>query len=174
MTDTATIEGIRAEIEALQAQLTAKKAELRALRGTSGKAKAKPKECACGCGELTRGGEFLPGHDARFRGRLLRQIDAGDESALTQLLARPTLLHGASEESLRERLGSDQRKTEAQVAAKIEREAAKATKTKPEAKPAAKAVKPRVDPTQAQQGSRSNQVRKNGTAIRNAKQRVAA
>lgn len=28
-----------------------------------GKAKA-PQKCACGCAELTKGGRFLPGHDA--------------------------------------------------------------------------------------------------------------
>lgn len=27
-------------------------------------------ECACGCGEITAGGTFRPGHDAKLRGRL--------------------------------------------------------------------------------------------------------
>lgn len=35
------------------------------------KAKA-PKECACGCGELTKGGRFVPGHDARLYAWMLR------------------------------------------------------------------------------------------------------
>ena len=29
--------------------------------------------CLCGCGKHTRGGMFLPGHDARLRGKLLRK-----------------------------------------------------------------------------------------------------
>jgi len=27
-------------------------------------------ECACGCGQLTRGGTFLPGHDAKLRAKI--------------------------------------------------------------------------------------------------------
>lgn len=35
--------------------------------------KAKPpKPCACGCGKMTRGGEYLPGHDGRPKGWALR------------------------------------------------------------------------------------------------------
>src|SRR3712207_3036745 len=123
-----TIEQIREEIAALEAQLKDKKAELRAAKGSTAKAKAEPKECGCGCGELTRGGDFLPGHDARFQGQMLKAIDAGEESAIAALLARPTLLHGATEADLRERLGSETRKKEAQVTRGAEREAAKAEK----------------------------------------------
>lgn len=31
--------------------------------------------CNCGCGEKTNGGRFLPGHDARFHGRVKRLAD---------------------------------------------------------------------------------------------------
>lgn len=31
-----------------------------------------PKECGCGCGEMTKGGEFLPGHDSYLKGLALR------------------------------------------------------------------------------------------------------
>lgn len=35
--------------------------------------KAKPpKECGCGCGEMTKGGNFLPGHDSYLHGLALR------------------------------------------------------------------------------------------------------
>lgn len=35
--------------------------------------KPKPAQaCGCGCGEMTRGGRFLPGHDARLHGWALR------------------------------------------------------------------------------------------------------
>jgi hypothetical protein len=57
---------------------------------------------------------------------MLKAIDAGDESAIAALLARPTLLHGATEGDLRARLGSETRKQEAQVAREADREAAKA------------------------------------------------
>ena len=168
-----TIEQIREEIARLEAELKDKKAELRALRPT--KTKAEPKECGCGCGELTRGGDFLPGHDARFRGQMLKAIDAGDESAIAALLARPTLLHGATEADLRERLGSATRKAEAQVEreaeAQAKRDAPKTKAVRPAPKP--KAAKPRVDPTEAQQGTKSPTVARNGAATRLAKQRAA-
>ena len=32
----------------------------------AGSAKAEPKQCKCGCGGMTKGGTFLPGHDARY------------------------------------------------------------------------------------------------------------
>lgn len=31
-----------------------------------------PQACACGCGGQTRGGRFLPGHDARLAGWAVR------------------------------------------------------------------------------------------------------
>jgi hypothetical protein len=168
-----TIEQIREEIARLEAELKDAKARARALRPT--KAKAEPKECGCGCGELTRGGEFLPGHDARFRGQMLKAIDAGDESAIATLLARPTLLHGATEGDLRARLGSAVRKAEAQVEreadAQAKRDAPKAKSVRPAPKPTAK---PRVDKVEAQQGTKSPSVARNAGAIRLAKQRAAA
>ncbi|MDA3833524.1 MAG: hypothetical protein PF495_09020 [Spirochaetales bacterium] len=36
----------------------------------------KPRECGCGCEGLTKGGEFLPGHDARHKGNLKRGVKA--------------------------------------------------------------------------------------------------
>lgn len=43
---------------------------------------AKPKvgQCLC-CGEATRGGRFLPGHDAKYKGATLRAARAGDLAA---------------------------------------------------------------------------------------------
>lgn len=38
-----------------------------------GQRKSKPpKPCECGCNQLTRGGRFIPGHDARLHGWALR------------------------------------------------------------------------------------------------------
>jgi hypothetical protein len=173
MSETTSIDSIRDEITALEQALKGKKAELRALR-PAGKAKAEPKLCAC-CGELTRGGDFLAGHDARFRGQMLKAIDSGDESAIAALLARPTLLHGATEADLRERLGSAVRKAETQVEreaeAQAKRDAPKAKAVRPAPKPTAK---PRIDKVEAQQGTKSLSVARNAGAIRLAKQRAAA
>ena len=32
-------------------------------------AKREPQACGCGCGGMTKGGRFLPGHDARMHGK---------------------------------------------------------------------------------------------------------
>lgn len=46
-----------------------------------------PRLCLCGCGGMTRGGRFLPGHDAKLKGRLLRRLADGDEAAMDELTA---------------------------------------------------------------------------------------
>ena len=33
--------------------------------------KMRPKACGCGCGGITKGGEFLPGHDAKLYSAIL-------------------------------------------------------------------------------------------------------
>ena len=51
--------------------------------GTSGPRRApsgpregrKPRPCLCSCGGTTRGGRFLPGHDARLHGELKRNLE---------------------------------------------------------------------------------------------------
>jgi hypothetical protein len=48
----------------VSAKVVAKAIVDKAIVGKSGK-KA-PKQCLCGCREMTRGGMFKPGHDARF------------------------------------------------------------------------------------------------------------
>jgi hypothetical protein len=37
--------------------------------------KVVPKSCACGCGEMTKGGKFIPGHDAKVYRSILQHID---------------------------------------------------------------------------------------------------
>jgi hypothetical protein len=37
-----------------------------------------PRPCLCSCGGTTKGGAFLPGHDARLRSELVAQIKKGD------------------------------------------------------------------------------------------------
>lgn len=73
---------------------------------SGGKKKGTAKECACGCGEMTGGGTFRPGHDARHKGNLLRRIDEGGEdgeAALEELAKYPNLY---DINQARERLGS--------------------------------------------------------------------
>jgi hypothetical protein len=37
-----------------------------------------PRPCGCGCGGTTKGGVYLPGHDAKLRSELMAQIRKGD------------------------------------------------------------------------------------------------
>jgi hypothetical protein len=37
-----------------------------------------PRRCMCSCGGMTKGGRFLPGHDARLCSELIAQIKKGD------------------------------------------------------------------------------------------------
>ena len=40
------------------------------------------KPCLCECGTVTKGGDFAPGHDARFKSMLIQQvIDGGPQAA---------------------------------------------------------------------------------------------
>ena len=43
-----------------------------------------PKPCACGCGAMTRGGAFLPGHDAKTLSAIIEA--AGGTPALKKLV----------------------------------------------------------------------------------------
>lgn len=43
------------------------------------KIKKQPRNCRCQCGGTTRGGMFLPGHDARYRSALVSKARAEDE-----------------------------------------------------------------------------------------------
>ncbi len=49
-----------------------------------------PNPCGCGCGGFTKTSraEFVTGHDAVLKGRLLRQYDGGDTGAGRTLVAR--------------------------------------------------------------------------------------
>ncbi|WP_018178759.1 hypothetical protein [Jongsikchunia kroppenstedtii] len=49
---------------------------------TEGKRKGKrtPQECRCGCGEMTGGGNYRPGHDARHVGQVARAVVAKEIS----------------------------------------------------------------------------------------------
>jgi len=46
--------------------------------------KVRPKQCACGCGAMTRGGDFIPGHDARTLSAVISSV--GGVAALRRLV----------------------------------------------------------------------------------------
>lgn len=46
-----------------------------------------PKPCGCGCGEMTKGGNFSMGHDARHRSALLKASKAGKKADRLAALA---------------------------------------------------------------------------------------
>lgn len=43
--------------------------------------------CGCGCGNRTKGGRYLPGHDAKHKGRLMRTVfyGSGEEAEASEL-----------------------------------------------------------------------------------------
>lgn len=53
----------------------------------SGPAKPKTGSCEC-CGEPTRGGRFLPGHDARLASALKKRVESGDADAYAEMKRR--------------------------------------------------------------------------------------
>jgi hypothetical protein len=115
------IEAAIAKVRRYESALSDAKAELRELRGQVTKTKNAPRECGCGCGNLTSGGTFVPGHDAKLRSRLLREIRDGESeeserAALAELRTYEKLAHGVSEYDLgkvrRERQEKEARKTQ--------------------------------------------------------------
>ncbi len=48
--------------------------------------KISPKLCACGCGTMTRGGDFIPGHDARTLSAVISAV--GGVAALRTLVEK--------------------------------------------------------------------------------------
>lgn len=53
---------------------------------------SKPKQgrsCECGCGGTTGGGKWMPGHDAKYKSRLIKAVDnSGDEQAAAEMVER--------------------------------------------------------------------------------------
>lgn len=37
------------------------------------RSRGQPKECACGCGGMTRGGDFIPGHDSKLQSAIVKR-----------------------------------------------------------------------------------------------------
>lgn len=49
------------------------------------KRKTNTPECLCGCGGRTKGGRFLPGHDAKLKKALVADARAGKKRARNKL-----------------------------------------------------------------------------------------
>lgn len=64
------------------------KAGAKAKGARKAKAHKESRKCGCGCGKMTKGGEFLPGHDSRLKSQLLKKEKAGDEAAKAELRKR--------------------------------------------------------------------------------------
>lgn len=72
----------RMQIEALKAAgLSEKQIEL-AIKFANGNGKTgkQPKPCKCGCGEMTKGGTYKPGHDAKHLSAVLRGVEIKPEA----------------------------------------------------------------------------------------------
>lgn len=101
---------------------------------TAKRAAAKPKTgtCVCGCKGTTKGGKFLPGHDARFVSTLVGKAeDDGFKKATVQAGAKALKDVGASDAlqaKYAKSVGLAQERVEKKAAAAKEREAAKASK----------------------------------------------
>lgn len=50
--------------------------------------KKEPQNCLCECGEQTRGGKFLPGHDAKLKARLVDACKSDKERISGKAKAR--------------------------------------------------------------------------------------
>jgi hypothetical protein len=50
------------------------------------KPKPEPRECLCGCKGMTGGGQFLPGHDAKYKSHLIKEALAGGNPEAEEIL----------------------------------------------------------------------------------------
>jgi len=133
--------------------------EIRVSENTATEAKVKrekaPKEPTncIHCGEPTKGGKFLPGHDARMVAELIRK--AVDDKSLTQAQARAQLTDGGASETLVAKFDKAYERNMEQATKKAEQAAAKAAapaeaeatpKAAKSGKPGPKAVAELVNP----------------------------
>jgi hypothetical protein len=67
----------------------AAKAAFERAKTSSARPKAQPRACGCGCSGMTKGGEFVAGHDARHKSNLIKEAKAGgNPGAVTELEQR--------------------------------------------------------------------------------------
>ena len=97
---------------------------------------SKPKTgtCVCGCAGETKGGKFLPGHDARFVSTLVGQVVDAKFTAKAEKEARQALTKAEASEKLVAKFDKSltiaRDKAEAKAAAEKEKAEKKAEKEK--------------------------------------------
>ena len=97
------------------------------------RAAAKPKTgtCVCGCNGTTKGGKFLPGHDARFVSTLVGKVTEANFKATVEKDARKSLREAGASDALTAKfeksLGLAKEKRDKREAAKAEKAKEKAT-----------------------------------------------
>lgn len=100
------------------------------------RAEAKPKTgtCVCGCEGTTKGGKFLPGHDARFVSTLVKSTADAKFTAKSEQAARKALKDVGASDALvgkfDKQFGIAKDKAEKKAAADAEKKAAKAEASK--------------------------------------------
>lgn len=62
-----------------------------------------PRQCECGCGEMTKGGRFRPGHDAKLHSKQLRE-ERGEVDEATQRQKRSERKQQTEEEKVESEL----------------------------------------------------------------------
>ena len=94
--------------------------------------KPKTGTCVCGCNGTTKGGKFLPGHDARFVSTLVTSVSDANFTKASEQSARKSLKDVGASDALTGKfdksLGIARDKAEKAKAAKAEKEKAKAEK----------------------------------------------
>lgn len=119
---------IREAREMAKIEETEKKATKRAA------AKPKTGTCICGCKGTTKGGKFLPGHDARFVSGLVGKAEDAKFTKAAVAEGMKALKDGGASETLQAKytkaIGLAQERVQKKAAAAKEREDAKAAKAK--------------------------------------------
>lgn len=136
------------DTEACHASVSARRendpflAQLKEIRSTvmakieNDKTKAAPKTgtCVCGCEGTTKGGLFLPGHDARFVSTLVGQVEAAKFTGKATDTARKTLTGKKVSDKLvakfEKSVALAKDRADKKAAAKAEKDAAKAEAAK--------------------------------------------
>lgn len=119
---------IRKATEMAKIQETEKKVTKRAA------AKPKTGTCQCGCKGTTKGGKFLPGHDARFVSTLVATVEDANFTKASLAAARKSLKDAGASDALQAKFEKSAslavERRDKKAAAQAEKDAAKAEKAK--------------------------------------------
>lgn len=88
------------QLREIQEITMAKIEEAKTEKAATRVAKAKTGTCVCGCDGTTKGGKFLPGHDARFVSGLVGTVSEAKFTAKSEQTARKALTGAGASEAL--------------------------------------------------------------------------